>query len=102
MPLPKRHDIAAARDRRRARATALADLASGRLAATAAVREPPAALSGVDLYDVLKKCPGLGRESVRIVCERAGVWPHTPMTELSEAQRSAVILALPPRLQQEA
>lgn len=97
--MPRKLSIDAARSQRAARATALADLAAGRLSATEAVREPPAALRAADVYDVLRKCPGLGRESVRRVCERAGVWPHTPMAELSEAQRSAIILALPPRLQ---
>lgn len=101
--MARRKDKAhAARAQRRARGQALADLAAGSLVATEVVREPPDALGSVDLYDVLRKCPGLGRESVRRICERAAVWPHTPMSELTEAQRSAIVLALPARLQQQA
>lgn len=99
----KRKDKAhAAREQRRAQSQALADLSVGKLVATAVVREPPEPLRCVDLYDVLRKCPGLGREGVRRICERAAVWPHTPLSELTEAQRSAVILNLPARLQQQA
>lgn len=93
-----RFSITAARERRAAKAAALSDLKEGRLSVTEAVSEPPTALNGVDLYDVLMACPLLGRSTVRVVCERASVWPHTPMSELAPAQRSSIVLALPQRV----
>lgn len=98
MTAPARHPIDGARAARRSKAEALATLADGSLTLSEALRAPPAALSGVDLYDVLMRCPSLGRESVRQVCERSGVWPHLRMGELAPEQRAAVVLALPPRL----
>lgn len=93
-----RSPVEHARAARRSRNQALADLSSGALEASKAVREPPEALLSVDLYDVLMRCQSLGRESVRQVCERAGVWPHMRMAELTDAQRAALVLALPARL----
>lgn len=97
----RQFSITAARKRRADRAAALAEIAEGRLHLTVVIREPPRALLGTDLYDVLMRCPGLGKETTRTVCERASVWPHTLVGELTAAQQSAVILALPPRLQLE-
>ena len=95
----RRHTIKDARAQRAAKAAALSDLAGGRIQVTEALSAPPVALHAVDIYDVLLRCPTLGREGVRVVLERAAVWPHTPLGELAEAQRTAIILALPPRLQ---
>lgn len=93
-----RHAIEDARAARRSKALALAGLGNGSLSPAEALREPPAALSAVDLYYVLMCCPSLGRESVRQVCERSGVWPHERLGDLTPEQRQAVALALPPRL----
>jgi len=93
----KRFPIKDARERKAARSKALSDLACGALSPAAVVREPPEALERVDVYDALLHCASLGRESVRQVLERARVWPHTRLGELSPEQRGAIIACLPPR-----
>lgn len=98
----KRFSINDARERRAAKAAALGDLARGQVTVTQVLCEPPVALSGVDVWDVLLRCPTLGREGVRQVLERASVWPHTPLGELGAHERSSIIAHLPPRLQLEA
>lgn len=54
-------------------------------------------LAKVDLWDVLRRAPNLGRKGAQKVCERAKVFPHTRMRELTDDERSRIIDALPPR-----
>jgi hypothetical protein len=89
------HDIAHARLRRSQRATALAALETGQADIAQALRSVPAALSTTDLWVLLLACPGIGRTKARIVCERARVFPNTPLGQLSAQQRHAVIDCLP-------
>lgn len=96
----KRHPIEDARHRKAAKAQALAALADGSLSVSEAVQRPPDALSSVDLWDCLRACPGMGRSTVRIVCERSGVWPHVRLGELSGRERTAILLALPQRVKE--
>lgn len=92
-----RHPINEARAARRSKAEAVADLVSGRLGLVQALQHPPASLNGADLYEVLMAAPGLGRESVRVVCERAGVWPHVRLADIETADRQRLVAALPAR-----
>lgn len=86
-----------ARAQRSAQADAMRSLSDGSKSAAEALSEPPTALLSADVYDVLMRCASLGRESVRRTLERAGVWPHTRLGELSPEQRQAIVAALPPR-----
>lgn len=87
-----------AREAKAKRDAVLYELAEGDRVLSAVLRHPPEPLAKTDLYDILLSTPGLGREGVRQVCERARVWPHTHMKDLSSIQRALIIKALPKRV----
>lgn len=86
-----------ARNRRRAKARELARLETGELGIRSCLRSHPPALEGVDIYDVLMRVPGLGREGVRDVLQRVGLWPHTHMRDVTRTEFRAIAEALPAR-----
>lgn len=90
--------IERARRARAAQGVALAGLATGRIPLSEALRHPPKALRSVDLYVCLMRTPGMGKDRCRQVCERAHVWPHLTLEELSIDQRMALINELPMRI----
>jgi hypothetical protein len=61
-------------------------------------RAPSCALE-MDAYDILLAVRGLGRERCRTIFERADVWPHTHVDELSTSQVEAILLELPARVE---
>lgn len=87
-----------ARRVRAAEGAALAAVRAGTLSIVDVLTRPPKALGGVDLYVLLMRCPHMGRDRTRIVCERSGVWPHLTLTEMTQQQRHAVLKNLPRRL----
>jgi len=58
----------------------------------------PLCLHEAEVYDVCISARGLGREGARQVFERADVWPHLLMCELSTQQRRAIERQLPARV----
>jgi hypothetical protein len=84
-----------ARARRDAKALVLAELGNSQRTLRGVLQRPPKALQNVDLYDVLMRCPRMGRSHTRAVCEGARVWPHLRMGELTQPQRTALLECLP-------
>lgn len=91
-------NIEYARKIRTARAATLAQLGCGKLSLRTAIKLPPAELQEAEVYDVCIAAKGLGRTGARNVFERAGVWPHLLMDELTSAQRMQLIRELPIRV----
>jgi hypothetical protein len=92
-----------ARAAKEARARALHGLQNG----TASLRSllvvgrrhswfPP--LENTEVYDVCMATRGLGASGCRQLFERASVWPHIVMSELTPAQREALVRELPARV----
>ncbi len=77
-----------ARAGKAAKAAAYEALGSGRVTPEQAVLAPPKPLWATCLSDMLLACPGIGPIRVREVCEGAGVWPLTPMVELTHEERN--------------
>ena len=84
-----------ARRRRSQRAAALATLAESRGSLAEAVREPPSALKRAPLWVVLLAWPGMGPAKARRACERAQVWPLTPLGELTARELERLDEVLP-------
>jgi len=98
--MAKRYDTLHARRVRKQRAHILTRLEEGRvvfLDVLEAKRTGFQVLRRADVWEILLHVPRLGRNGARQVCERAGVWPHTRIGELSSAQRQALLDHLPPR-----
>ena len=87
--------VDAARAVRSERAQVLAEIALGRRKATDVLRRPPACARELDVYDVVRAIRGFGRDRTRVIFERADVWPHTHVDELTAAQRTRLIDVLP-------
>jgi hypothetical protein len=90
--------ISHARRRKTKRAVALQAVAKGRLPLREVILDSYAALGTCPIYRILVSAPGLGDEGMRKTLERAQVWPFTPLGELSEMQRQAVVDHLPTRI----
>ena len=84
-----------ARKCRAASAAAMGRLRTGRFSLTEVLRTTPEALRNVDLWAVLLACPGIGKDKARTVCERAHVWPHLTLAELTPRQRKVLLENLP-------
>lgn len=87
-----------ARSVKSARAALLARLGSGELSLRKVIKLPPVELREAEVYYVCIAARGLGRTGTRTVFERAGVWPHLIMDELTTAQRAQLIRELPARV----
>jgi hypothetical protein len=87
-----------AREKRRQQLEMLAQLESGVLHVRGLLRRTPDALNNCTIYDVLIRCPRLGRKSVRLVLEKANVFSHTSMVELTSKERRALLSHLPANL----
>lgn len=112
MPEP---DATHARLRRRMKASALDALESGRVGLQELLEGPMSGgratrhsllftcsrnLAHTDLWEVLLRTPRLGRKGARRLCEESGVWPHTPMQELTLQNRRSLVERLPDRVRQ--
>lgn len=86
-----------ARRTRSRRLEIFAQLESSRLSILELLDAPPPAVEGADLWDVLLRVPKLGRSGIRTLCERAQVWPHLQIRELTEAELSRIEDLLPAR-----
>lgn len=95
--MPGRHPIEEAREAKEARALFLKKLGRGDLKPSLVLRKPPVALKNTDIYEILLASHGLGREGVRTVLERAVVWPHTHLGDLTANERARLRAALPER-----
>lgn len=97
--MTRKKDIAyEARLVRRRRLEVLAQLESGAVDILDLLEQPPAELKGADLWDVLVKVPGLGRQGVRGTCERAAVWPHLTVGTLLPEEIKRLYESLPDRV----
>lgn len=96
--MPNRFDIEEARQAKAARASALEDLREGTLRPADCLRKPPEALRKTDIWEVLLACKHLGKEGVRTILERAHVWPHTRVGDLTRNERYLIIKELPERV----
>lgn len=90
----KKHTIKEARHKRSEKAAALAALGSGAISLREALRTPPAPLLRCDLYEVMMATAGIGRERARKLCERAQVWPHTQLEQLTLPERERIVALL--------
>lgn len=63
------------------------------------LEEPPGAVEGADLWDVLLHVPNLGRSGIRTICERTQTWPHLKLCDLTIPDRDVIIRALPYRVE---
>ena len=93
-----KYDIDDARKAKAARAHALESLEKGEVKPAEILREPPVALKKTDIWDILLACHGLGREEVRVILERASIWPHTQLGLLTKRERLDIIKELPERV----
>lgn len=75
-----------ARSRKTARAFALATVHESYDTLAAAVRGATGELRRCPLWLVLLAWPGMGPRRARRVCERADVWPLTPLDELTSRE----------------
>jgi hypothetical protein len=73
-------------------------LSDERIGAREILEAPPDALGRIRVYDVLRRLPHLNRDGAETVLIKSKVWPLTPMSELTDAERRRVLLALPPRV----
>jgi hypothetical protein len=73
-------------------------LATEQLGAREILDRPPACLSRIRVYDVLRRFPHLNRDGAETVLLKAKVWPLTPIGQLTEAERKRILLTLPPRV----
>lgn len=89
-----------ARRIRTERANTFLGLAAGIVSLRALLRsnKQMLCLREAEVYDVCISARGLGREGARQVFERAYVWPHLLMSELTGAQRRAIERQLPSRV----
>jgi hypothetical protein len=87
-----------ARRTRTANAEVFAALVNGQMGARVVLERPPASLGRVRIYDVLRRLPNLNRDGAETVLLRAKVWPLTVMSDLTEAERKRILIALPPRV----
>lgn len=88
-----------ARAAKAARDSWIRKLGEGRVKASAVLRKPPEPLKKTDIWEILLACRGLGREGVRVILERAVIWPHTGLGELTKNERYRIIKCLPKRAQ---
>lgn len=87
-----------ARRVRAQRSEAMRKLRSGELSLRRVLTRTPAALAEADVYEVFFATRGLGKEGCRLAFERAGVWPHRIMDELTREQRASLLRELPKRV----
>lgn len=73
-------------------------LEKGTLNVQDALENPSYALRRVKIYDVLRRVPGVGEETIkRILYKELKLWPLDRVGKLSEKQRHDILAALPPR-----
>lgn len=56
-----------------------------------ALENPPDFVAEMDVYDITLTLRGYGREKCRTLFERAGIWPHTQVDELSPTEIEALV-----------
>ena len=86
-----------ARKTRRLVAAAFTSLENGQLTLWSVLEDPPDVLKHVDIWDVMRRSPKLGREGTTKCLQRAKVWPHITLGNLTEEERSAIRANLPER-----
>lgn len=89
-----------ARELRSQRAGVLRELGAGKLKVREIIagNPSPGCIDTLDVYDILLRAKGLGRDTCRVMFERAGVWPHTRLLDLTPAQRERLLDELPARV----
>lgn len=73
-------------------------LDNGQLTITDVLRDPPACLGRIRIYNVLRRVPRLGGDGAENVIRRAKVWPLTTMDNLTRDERRTLLRELPPRV----
>lgn len=77
-------------------------LESGQLNVSDALGNPSPVLKRVKVYDVLRRVPGLGEETIKkVLGKHLRIWPMDRIGALSEKQRHDILAALPPRVKQD-
>lgn len=74
------------------------ELASGATTLYIVLERPPACLTHVRVYDVLRRSKGLGPQGAEKVLKRAEVWPLRTVGELTPDECKSLIASLPPRV----
>ncbi len=54
-------------------------------------------LARVDIWDILRRSPHLGRAGAKKILMESKVWPHDKLGDISLYDREELIKALPPR-----
>ncbi len=73
-------------------------LESGQLNVQDALENPSYALKRVRIYDVLRRVPGLGEETIRkVLHKQLRIWPMDKVGNLSKKERHDILAALPDR-----
>jgi hypothetical protein len=93
-----RYPIDAARYKRQQKARALQAVESGYWPVRVVLARIPDALGNTDIWAVLMHAPTLGSKGAREVLERAAVFPHTKLGQLTRRERGDILRALPPRI----
>lgn len=81
-------------------ATMFSDLDNGHITVTEILQDPPACLTRIRVYDVLRRVPHLNRDGAEKVLRSSKVWPLRTMGELLTEERQAILTHLPPRVKQ--
>jgi hypothetical protein len=90
-----RYPIDAARYKRQQKARALQAVESGYWPVRVVLARIPDALGNTDIWAVLMHAPTLGSKGAREVLERAAVFPHTKLGQLTRRERGDILRALP-------
>lgn len=87
-----------ARRRRHQIAHAFKELEAGKTSLPEIIMTNPPVYRRVDVWDVLRRAPKMGRAGAQHVCERAKLFPHRKLGSLNEDERIKLVQSLPPRV----
>jgi hypothetical protein len=74
------------------------EVGTGVLSVREVLLKNPRSMRAIRLWTLLCKAPNFGEKGVKKTLEAAQVWPTTRLGNLSQAEREAVVAALPPRV----
>lgn len=87
-----------ARKQRRLVGAAFHALEDGQITLQEILQDPPPSLENVDIWDILRRSPKLGRKGAERVLMKAKVWPHRRLRSLNRGERLEIMKHLPPRV----
>lgn len=73
-------------------------LDNDQLSVTELIRNPPACLTRIRAYDVIRRIPHMHNAGAEHVLQHARVWPLRTMGDMTDEEKARIILALPPRV----